>query len=117
MFQSSNPGDSIRYFTNRDIKRAIAIGDECFLNPPNSRYFKDLLNRDESIGWVVERDGVVVAYCWVQITERVRSLTTTITPQRTTYKTVIASVQGADLDMDQRRLLALDRQARKVAAQ
>lgn len=53
----------------------------------------------------------------VQITERVRSLTTTITPQRTTYKTVIASVQGADLDMDQRRLLALDRQARKVAAQ
>jgi hypothetical protein len=53
----------------------------------------------------------------VQITERVRTLTTTITPARTTYKATIASAQGADLTIDQRRLLALDKQARKVAAQ
>lgn len=53
----------------------------------------------------------------VQVTERVRTLTTTITPSRTTYRVTIASAQGADLSLDQRRLLALDKQSRKVSAQ
>lgn len=53
----------------------------------------------------------------VQVTERVRTLTTTITPSRTTYRVTIASAQGSDLSLDQRRLLALDKQSRKVAAQ
>ena len=67
--------DLVRHMTSRDLKTVAAIAQQCFGQDAGAvAWFKTLMKTEDMIGWVIERSGELVGYCFVQLYDRAMNI-------------------------------------------